>query len=156
MSAMWYIVLLVLLGILFLLAELLLLPGLSIGGVLAMVCYGGAIWYAFDSMGVAAGIWTIAVVGVVSLISLIFSLNAKTWRRLTLKQEIDSTSIPKPENELAVGATGTTISRLAPMGKVQIGGKIYEAKSVDVYIDQKQDVEVVGFENFNVIVRKIN
>ena len=42
------------------------------------------------------------------------------------------------------------------MGKVQIGGKIYEAKSVDVYIDQKQDVEVVGFENFNVIVRKIN
>lgn len=156
MSAMWYIVLLVLLGILFLLAELLLLPGLSIGGVLAMVCYGGAIWYAFDSMGVTAGIWTIAVVGLVSLVSLIFSLNAKTWRRLTLKQEIDSTSMPKPENELTVGATGTTISRLAPMGKVQIGGKIYEAKSVDVYIDQKQDVEVVGFENFNVIVRKIN
>lgn len=153
---MWYIVLLVLLGILFLLAELLLLPGVSIGGVLAMVCYGGAIWYAFDSLSVMAGIWTIVVVVVVSLISLAFSLRAKTWNRFALKQNIDSTSMPHPEDEVAVDATGVTVSRLAPMGKVNIAGKIYEAKSEDAYIDQKQSVEVVGFENFSVIVRKID
>ena len=153
---MWYIVLLVLLGILFLLAELLLLPGVSIGGVLAMVCYGGAIWYAFDSLSVMAGIWTIVVVVVVSLISLAFSLRAKTWNRFALKQNIDSTSMPHPEDEVAVGATGVTVSRLAPMGKVNIAGKVYEAKSEDAYIDQKQGVEVVGFENFSVIVRKID
>ena len=153
---MWYIVLLVLLGILFLLAELLLLPGVSIGGVLAMVCYGGAIWYAFDSLGVMAGVWTIVVVAVVSLVSLAFSLRAKTWNRFALKQNIDSTSMPHPENELTVGAVGVTVSRLAPMGKVNIGGKVYEAKSEDAYIDQKQSVEVIGFENFSVIVRKID
>ena len=66
---MWYIVLLVILGILFLLAELLLLPGVSVGAFLAMACYGGAIWYAFDSLGVTAGIWTIAAVAVISLIA---------------------------------------------------------------------------------------
>ena len=153
---MWYIVLLVFLGILFLLAELLLLPGISIGGILAMVCYGGAIWYAFDSLSVMAGIWTIVVVVVVSLISLAFSLRAKTWNRFALKQNIDSTSMPHPEDEVAVGATGVTVSRLAPMGKVNIAGKVYEAKSEDAYIDQKQSVEVVGFENFSVIVRKID
>ena len=153
---MWYIVLLVLLGILFLLAELLLLPGISIGGILAMVCYGGAIWYAFDSLGVMAGVWTIVVVGVVSLISLLFSLRAKTWNRFALKQNIDSTSMPQPEQELSVGVVGVAISRLAPMGKVSIAGKVYEAKSEGDYIDQKQHVEVVGFENFSVIVRKID
>ena len=49
---------------------------------------------------------------------------------------------------------GMTVSRLAPMGKVEIGGKIYEAKSMDSYIDPRREVEVVGFENFNIIVRK--
>ena len=151
---MWYIVLLIVLGLLFLVAELLLFPGLSIGGILALVCYGGAIWYAFDSLSVTAGVWTVAVVLMLSLLTVIISLRAKTWQRLTLKQEIDSVSMPKPENEVAIGTLGVTISRLAPMGKVSINGKIYEAKSTDVMIDQKQYVEVVGFENFNVIVKK--
>jgi membrane-bound ClpP family serine protease len=153
---MWCIVLLIVLGLLFLLAELLLLPGVSIGGILAMVCYGGAIWYAFDSLGVVAGVWTIVAVAVISLVSLIFSLRAKTWQRFTLKQEIDSTSMPSPELELSVGATGVTVSRLSPMGKVNINGKVYEAKSADVFIAQREQVEVIGFENFSIIVRKIN
>ena len=42
------------------------------------------------------------------------------------------------------------------MVKISINGKIYEAKSVDVYIDQKQSVEVVGFENFSVIVKRLD
>ena len=150
---MWYIVSLILLGILFLVAELLLFPGVTLGALLAIACYGGAIWYAFDTMGVTAGVVTVIVVVVVSLISVIFSLRAKTWQRLALKQQIDSTSMPKPESELTVGAVGVTISRLAPMGKVKINGKIYEAKSADVMIDQRQEIEVVDFENFNVIVK---
>ncbi|MBP3423498.1 MAG: NfeD family protein [Alistipes sp.] len=153
---MWYIILLILLGVLFCIAELLLFPGLSIGAILAVACYGGAVWYAFESMGTTAGIITIIVVLVVSLISVIFSLRAKTWQYFALRQQIDSTSMPKPEKELSIGAVGTTISRLSPMGKVNIGGKVYEAKSADVFIDQREQVEVVGFENFNVIVRKVN
>lgn len=153
---MWYIILLILLGVLFCIAELVLLPGLSIGAILAVACYGGAVWYAFEALGTTAGVVTIVVVIVASLISVVFSLRAKTWRYFTLKQQIDSTSMPKPETEVVVGAVGTTISRLSPMGKVNIGGKVYEAKSVDVFIDQREQVEVVGFENFNVIVRKIS
>jgi membrane-bound ClpP family serine protease len=153
---MWYIVLLIILGMLFLVAELLLFPGLSIGGILAMVCYGGAIWYAFDALGVTAGIWTIVAVALLSLLSLIFSLRAKTWQRLALKQEIDSVSMPNPESEVAIGAVGVSISRLSPMGKVEVNGKTFEAKSADVFIDQRSKVEVVGFDNFTLIVRKID
>ena len=151
---MWYIVLLIVLGLLFLVAELLLFPGLSIGGILALVCYGGAIWYAFDSLSVIAGWWTVAVVLALSLLTVIISLRAKTWQRLALKQEIDSVSMPKPETEVALGTLGVTISRLAPMGKVSINGKTYEAKSTDVFIDQRQYVEVVGYDNFTLIVKK--
>lgn len=50
---------------------------------------------------------------------------------------------------------GVTLSRLSPMGKVEIGGRTYEAKSQGAYVDQQRDVEVVGFENFSVIVKTI-
>ena len=41
------------------------------------------------------------------------------------------------------------------MGKVEIDGKLYEAKSGGEYINQRTEVEVIGFENFTVIVKKI-
>ena len=39
----FYIVLLVFFGLLFLVAELVLLPGVSIGALLALVCYGSSV-----------------------------------------------------------------------------------------------------------------
>ena len=64
--------------------------------------------------------------------------------------------MPLPESKLKIGDRGVALSRLAPAGKVEIGGELFEARSVDVYIDQRSDVEVVGFENFTVMVKKIN
>jgi len=91
-----------------------------------------------------------------SLLVTVVSLRAKTWQRFSLRQQIRSSSTPvSPAEELHIGDRGTTLSRLSPMGKVEIGGRIYEAKSTDVYIDQRSTVEVVGFENFNVVVRKV-
>lgn len=152
---MFYIILLILLGVLFLVAELLLLPGISVGTILSLVCYGSAVYLAFDGYGTLTGAITIAVVLLLSLITTLVSLRAKTWQRLSLKQEIDSSSMQLPEKEISVGARGISVSRLSPMGKVEIDGKSYEAKSADVFIDQKQPVEVVGFDNFAVIVKKV-
>ena len=143
---MFFIVLLVFFGLLFLVAELVLLPGVSIGAILALVSYGGAIYIAFRDYGPLAGGIVVAVVLILSFAATVVSLRSKTWRRFSLKQKVDSSVMP--------GDTGMTVSRLAPMGKVEIGGKIYEAKSMDSYIDPRREVEVVGFENFNIIVRK--
>lgn len=152
---MFYIILLILLGVLFLVAELLLLPGVSVGTILALVCYGSAVYLAFADFGTMTGLVTLAVVLLLSLIATVISLRAKTWQRFSLKQEIDSTSMQLPETEIAIGARGVSISRLSPMGRVEIDGKSYEAKSVDAYIEQKQMVEVVGFDNFAVLVKRI-
>ena len=48
---MFFIILLVFFGLLFLVAELVLLPGVSIGAILALVSYGGAIDIAFRDYG---------------------------------------------------------------------------------------------------------
>ena len=44
--SMCYIVILILFGVLFLVAELVLLPGFSVGAVLSLVCYGSAVYMA--------------------------------------------------------------------------------------------------------------
>ena len=153
---MGYIVLLIAFGLLFLVAEIVLLPGLSLGGVMAAVCFGGSIYMAFADYGTTAGIIVIVIVLVLAVLAAIISLRAKTWQRLSLKQELDSTSGERPAEKLQKGDRGITLSRLSPMGKIAIDGDIYEAKSLDAYIDPKTEVEVTGFENTTVIVRKIN
>ena len=53
-----------------------------------------------------------------------------------------------------MGQVGITLTRLAPMGKVRIGEVTVEAKAVDDFIDPKQPVEVIGFDNTVVIVAR--
>ena len=151
---MFYIVLLIVFGLLFLVAELVLLPGVSIGAVLSLVCYGSSIYLAYRDYGPVTGTLVVLVILVLSLVATVISLRAKTWQRFSLKQKINSSSMPTtPEQELNVGDRGTTLSRLSPMGKIEVGDKIYEAKSLDAYVDPRREVEVVGFENFSVIVK---
>ena len=153
---MFFIILLILFGVLFLVAEIVLLPGISVGGILALVCYGSSIYMAFRDYGPLTGAMVTVAILVLSAGATIVSLRAKTWQRFSLKQQIDSSSMRTPEEDnVRIGDRGVTLSRLSPMGKVDIGGRIYEAKSLDRYVDPRSEVEVVGFENFNVIVRVI-
>lgn len=152
---LFYIILLVFFGLLFLVAELVLLPGVSIGAILSLVCYGGSIYLAFRDFGTAAGVAVIVVILLLSVAAVVVSLRAKTWQRFSLRQEIRSSSSVLPAEELRVGQRGVTLSRLSPMGKVEIDGKVYEAKSTGAYVDPRQEVEVVGFENFSVIVKTL-
>ena len=64
---MFYIILLIVLGLLFLVAELVLLPGVSIGAILALVCYGSSIYLAFRDYGTVAGVVVILAILLESL-----------------------------------------------------------------------------------------
>ena len=153
---MGLIAFLVVLGAFFLVAELVFLPGLTFGLVLSLMGYGAAIYLGFARLGFVGGVITLVIVVAISLLVTVLSLRAKTWQRLALNDKVDGQSMDTPSNSVNIGDKGVCVSRLSPMGKVNISGKIYEAKSVDAYIDQRSEVEVVGFENFTVIVKKIN
>lgn len=133
---MWLILILVLIGVLLLVAELVLLPGISVAGIGSLLAFGAVL---------------------LSVLAVFISLRANTWQRLSLKATIDSTSTPTPQqNNILVGQTGTTLTRLAPMGKVRVGEVTAEAKTIDGYINPRQSVEVIGFENTVVIVRAVH
>lgn len=154
---MLLIIILIIVGILMLIAELVLLPGLSVAGFCALAAYGGAIYTAFNRFGATTGIIVTVIVVVLSIVAVIVSLKANTWKKFELKHSIDSTSQELPEEKnIKIGDRGTAITRLAPIGKVVIDGETYEAKAIDAYIDERSEVEVVGFENFSIIVTKVN
>ncbi len=152
---MGLVISLVLLGVFFLVVELIFLPGITFGTVLSVVSYVAAIYLGFDRLGVVGGFVTLVVVVALSLVATVLSLRAKTWQRLALNDKIESQSGVKPDVQVQIGDKGVALSRLSPMGKVKIDGREYEAKSDGTYIDQRSEVEVVGFENFAVLVKKI-
>lgn len=154
---MWLILILVLIGVLLLVAELVLLPGISVAGIGSLLAFGAAIFYAFIQYGVLIGLVTLTAAVLLSVLAVFISLRANIWQRLSLKATIDSTSTPTPQqNNILVGQTGTTLTRLAPMGKVRVGEVTAEAKTIDGYINPRQSVEVIGFENTVVIVRAVH
>ena len=152
---MGLIIALLILGAFVLVAELVFLPGVTLGAILSLVGFGAAVYFGFVRFGFVGGMITLVVAIALALLVTVLSLRAKTWQRLALKDKVDGESTERPETTLSVGARGVAVSRLSPMGKVEIDGKVYEAKSTDVYIDQRSAVEVVGFENFTAIVRRV-
>lgn len=153
---MWLIIAFIAIGVLLLVAELVLLPGLSVAGVAAFISYSVALYLVFKGYGSTAGLITICVIIALSVAASIMSLKAKTWQRFSLKNNIDGTSQQQPQmTGINIGERAIAVTRLAPMGKISINGKSVEAKSPDSYIDPGTEVEVTGFENFSVIVKQI-
>ncbi len=149
------IIVLILLAILFLVAELVLLPGVTLSGILSLICGGVAIYLGFINFGPTIGWIVVASEVLLVLLTIILSLRSNTWQRLALKQELDATPSAPIEEQVALGTRGRTLSRLSPMGTVEIEGKIYEAKLLSGYADPHCEVEVVGYENSNIIVKVI-
>ena len=55
---MWWITLsLILAGIIFMLVEMLLIPGVGIAGIFSLISLGAACWYSFDFISPSAGWW---------------------------------------------------------------------------------------------------
>lgn len=149
-----WITLLILLGLLLFVAELVLLPGITLAAVGSFCCLVAAVTWAFVGGSVAMGFVVLGIVVVFLGILMAIFLRPKTWNRVALKTNIESqVQTEDIQNQVEVGVQGSTLTRLAPMGKVQVGDRIYEAKSLDSYIDPRRQVVVIGYENSNIIVR---
>ena len=154
MNPILVIISLVMVGILFILIEFLLTPGIGIAGIVGS--FIGSCVYAFMVMGTKAGTITTAVVAVIVVILLVWMLRGKSYKKLELNAEIDAKTNLEPE-ALSVGDKGKTITRLAPMGTVRFGHLSCEAKSEDnTMLDPGTEVVITAIEDNKVIVKPIN
>ena len=152
---MGFIITLILVGLVLIFAEILLVPGVGIAGILGLLSLGGSCYYAFSEMGTTAGTIVTAVNAVLVVAFTIWILRAKTWKKMALETEIQSKAVPMESTVLAVGDKGKTVTRLAPMGTVRFGDHVVEVKALEGMIDPDVAVQVVLIEDNKISVETV-
>ena len=145
----------ILLGIVFLMVEIFLIPGITVSGIAGVVFIGGGIYYAYQYMGQTAGNFTLLFSAILIMASFLYLIKSKSLKRIALNTVIDSKVDTSDLQKINIGDVGTTESRLNPIGKVFINNLTVEAKSMDgEMIDEDTEVKVVKVDWSNIIVTR--
>lgn len=150
------LILLIILGVFLLWVEFLIVPGITIAGIGGVLLIGTGIYLSYELYGVTTGNYVLLGSVLFMFVSVYFSLKSKTWKRTMLESKLEGkvntfdTTIVKP------GDTGKTVTRLAPIGRVEVNGLYYEAKSTDNIINAETDITVVKVLADKLIVKPTN
>ena len=143
---------LILAGIILILAELLLIPGVGVAGILGVLSICGASWYAFAVLGPLTGA-IVTIFNVVALAVLTcFALRSRTWKKFELNTVIGKNEAAP---EVNAGDRGKAVTRLAPMGTVRINEARMEATALEGMIDAGTEIEVAHIEKNKIYVRPV-
>ena len=137
------IALLIVVAVVLLLIELFLIPGFGIAGIAALACLAYANYAAFIHFGLQTGGITLVASVVVCVVAVRWFMHSRTLDRLSLKQDISSKVERPAQGSITPGMKGTTLTRLALIGKADFGGRIVEVKSADGFLNEKTPVVVL-------------
>jgi membrane-bound ClpP family serine protease len=147
------VVVLCIVGILLILAEIFLIPGLTIAALAGGAFSFGGVYYAFRYLGTTGGIITLISVIVVIGIAFVYLVKSKALDTIALKSDIDSTIAPSEPLAISVGDEGISISRLNPMGKVKVNNITMEAKTLGEYVDENTEIVILKVSQTQLIVK---
>ena len=150
---MTLIIVLIVIGLIFLVAEFLIIPGITVAGIAGFVLIIFGVYLGYSQFGTTTGHIILLSTAVASVATIALSLRAITWRWATLSTNIDSRAVEEYEHIIKPGDVGITVSRLAPMGKAVINDNIVEVTALGEMIDQQSAVEVVKVEGSKIIVK---
>lgn len=150
------IILLILLGLVLLLIEFAVIPGVTIAGIGGFILLGASVYIAFTEYGAAGGFITLTFVLIASPLLIYYFFKSRTGKKMILDSHIDG----KVENingqKIKVGDTGKSLGRLAPSGKVKVNGEVVEAQSTGAYIDHNTEIRVLKILTNKIIVEPVN
>ncbi|MFW6370566.1 MAG: NfeD family protein [Bacteroidota bacterium] len=149
--------LLILLGIVLLLVEFLIAPGITIAGIGGVLCIIAAVVFSYIYHGAATGHRTLLITVVSLIFFVVLALKSKTWNRVMLADTISGkVDYGVSEETVHIGDKGISITRLNPIGKVKVNDKIMEGKCITGYLDQNKEIEVVKLQTNNILVKPLN
>lgn len=148
------ILILLLVAVGLLLIEMFLIPGISIAGIGGLLFLGGAVYYAYAFISPEAGRLTLVAAFIMMTVAIFLFIRSKALEKMSLKTEIEGKNDPLEGIVLQVGDKGITISRLAPMGKIKVNGHVVEARTLDDFIDQEEEVVITKVQSTNVLVER--
>jgi membrane-bound ClpP family serine protease len=153
---MGLIISLTLIGLILIFVEVMLIPGVGVAGILGLLSMGGSCFYAFHEFDNLTGGIVTGVNALLLLVSMIYLLRAKTWKKMTLNTNIDAKAVREETATLMIGQRGKTVTRLAPAGSVRFGDDIVEARTMDSIIDPETEVKVIMLDDNKIYVSVVN
>lgn len=149
------IIVLIILGLLLLLLEFAVVPGVTIAGIGGFLLLAGSVYLAFAQYGMGAGIITLVFVLTAAPLMVVYFFRSKAGRKMVLETNIDAKVDTSETDNIQPGDTGITIGRLAPMGKVRINDVTMEGQSTGSFIDHNKPIRVLKVYPGKVIVELI-
>jgi membrane-bound ClpP family serine protease len=150
------ILFLILLGIVLLLIEFTILPGITIAGVGGFMLFAYSIYLAFTSYGSFAGFLTLAFVLIMSPLLIIWLFKGKSGKKMMLKTVLRGVANEINEEKVKIGDIGITVGRLAPMGKIKVNEEVVEVKSTGTFVDPGEKVRIIHIEKSLITVEPLN
>ncbi|WP_462317602.1 NfeD family protein [Marinilabilia sp.] len=148
------IILLIVTGLLLLILEFFVVPGITIAGIGGLGMIAGGIFMAYG-IDTSTGHLTLATTLFATLIILYYALRSKTWKKLMLNSSVTSHVDTVEENTIKAGDHGKTITRLNPIGKARINNQDVEAHCPGRFLDPKTEIEVTEVYKTYVIVKPV-
>ncbi len=129
-------------GLILLVAEVYLFPGLSIAGICATVCFIVANIYAYIHLGGEACLLTFFITLITGGGVLLWVFRSKALERRILTKDINSTVADDRNYDVHMGDRGIAITRLALIGNAEINGQVMEVRSIGGFIDEQTPIIV--------------
>ena len=150
----WIIVLsLIVVGIVFLLLEILVVPGTTLVGLLGLAMLIAGVVVSFNHFGVQFGVMTLIFALMLSLLSIALALKSDIWKKAMLSSELEGKVNVIEAGKIVAGDEGLTITRLNPMGKALINDEYFEVSSKDNLISENTPIVVMKVEGNRIIVK---
>jgi membrane-bound ClpP family serine protease len=147
------IILIISLGFVLFLIEFLVIPGISVAGIAAILLVAGGVICGYVFHGHATGNLILIITGVSMFALFITILKMKTWRHVGLKSTIDGRVGSIDDDGLNPGDEGITVSKLSPIGKALIKGKLFEVRSDGNYIDANKEIIITHMEGNKIYIK---
>lgn len=150
------VVLLIIFGLGFIIAEIIFVPGTTLLGLFGLIFTIIGIIISYITFGAGIGTLVLIISVMVGLGVLIYSLKSGVWEKFALKGSINSKVNEGENDDLQVGEEGLTTSSLRPMGKGEFKDKIYEVTTLGNYLTSNTTIRIVSIKNNKIIVEPIN
>ncbi len=150
------ILFLIILGIILLLIEFTILPGITIAGIGGFLLFVYSVYLAFTSYGSLAGFLTLAFILILSPILVTMLFKGKAGKIMTLRTVVNGVANEINTEKVKVGDIGVTIGRLAPMGKIKVNDEIVEVRSTGTFVNPGEKVRIIQIEKSLITVEPLN
>ena len=152
----WTIVIsLILFGLVLIIIEVIFIPGTTVAGIMGFLFLVGGIALSFRYFDETTGWSVLAGSLVVSGGLLYYSFKANVWERFSLKSAIKSKVNEDDEFNLEPGSEGIALSALRPIGKAELGNKVFEVKTLGGYVDSGTKIKVIKITDKQIFVEPL-